>query len=229
MRLKYAGKLEFRPIARSEFGFDFGNHISIYTDVTADQTLRDDTLYTGPSNPSIDWLDQQAYIRYSDRYVDFTLGCDYLSWGYGDQGSLLISPTAGAFDMDSLFLKSSFVTFNWFLAQLNPMPEFIPDTNNYAPNGPKPTYGQPDPGANRYLAGTRFEFNIDHKIFISGYQAAVCGGPGAPVDFESASPLVLIKDKQTNSSLQLNAFEGIDFSLFWWENFNFYGGMIMNY
>ncbi len=60
---KYASTLHFRPVARSEFGFDFGNHISIYTDVTGDQTLKDDTLYTGARKFGIDALDEQAYIR----------------------------------------------------------------------------------------------------------------------------------------------------------------------
>lgn len=222
---KYAGKLEFRPVTRSEFGFDFGNHISIYTDVTGDQTLKDDTLYTGARKFGIDALDEQAYIRYSDRYVDFTLGRDYLSWGYGDQGSLFLSSTPGALDMASLFLKSSIVRVNWFLAQLNPMPEFTPDTNSYMPIQ---TIGVANPLANRYLTGTRFEFTIAKKIFVSGYEAALFGGPNAPVDFETASPLRFVEDKQDNSGKQLNAFVGVDFSVYWWKNYNFYGGMMID-
>ena len=96
---KYADKFNFRPTLRTEFGFDIGNHLSLYTDATVDQTLRDDTLYTGSTKFGLDALHQQAYVQYSNRYLDFTFGRDYLSWGYGNDGTVLVSPTAGALDM----------------------------------------------------------------------------------------------------------------------------------
>ncbi|MCL4511133.1 MAG: capsule assembly Wzi family protein [Bacteroidetes bacterium] len=222
---KYSDKLNFRPTLRTEFGFDVGNHISLYTDATIDQTLLDDTLYTGSTKFGLDALHQQAYIQYFDRYVDLTFGRDYLSWGYGNNGTVLISPTAGALDMASVFLKTSVVKYNWFVAQLNPMPEFTPDTNSYMPF---PTVGQPDPMANRYFTGSRFEFNIANKVFLGAYQAATFGGPNAPIDLEIINPLRVTYETENNSGKDLNAFLGGDISIFWPRNFNFYGDLMID-
>ncbi len=222
---KYADKLEFRPLSRTEFGFDIGNHLSLYTDATVNQTLKDDTLYTGFTKFGLDALHQQAYLQYSSRYVDFTFGRDYLSWGYGNDGTVLISTTPGAYDMMSLFVKTHVVKFNWFVAQLNPMPEFTPDTNSYMPF---PTVGVPDPLTNRYLTGSRFEFNIANKVFLGAYQAATFGGPNAPIDLQIINPLRVTYETENNSHKDLNAFLGADMSVFWPENFNFYGDLMID-
>lgn len=87
---KFADRVELRPTLRTEFGFDIGNHLSLYTDATIDQTLKDDTLYTASSKFGLDALHQQAYVQYSDRYIDLTFGRDYLSWGYGENGTGLV-------------------------------------------------------------------------------------------------------------------------------------------
>ncbi len=225
---KYAGKPEFRPTLRSEFGFSFGNDLTLYTDATIDQTLKDDTLYSGSTKFGLDALHQQAYLRYSSRYMDFTFGRDYLSWGYGDNGSVLVSPTAGALDMASLLVRTKVVKFNWFVAQLNPMPEFTPDTANYGPFGPAPTFGKPDPPANRYFTGSRFEFNIAGKVFVGAYQAAVFGGPDAPIDLELINPLRVNFETAANEKKASNNFVGADVSVFWPKNFNFYSDLMID-
>ncbi len=227
---KYADKLQFRPLLRSEFGFNIGNHLTLYTDATINQTLKDDTLYTGFTKFGLDALHQQAYVRYSDSHFDFTFGRDYLSWGYGDNGTVLVSPTAGAFDMASLFVKTKVMKFNWFVAQMNPMPEFTPDTTNYAPFGSGPTYGQPDPSANRFFTGSRFEFNIADKVFLGAYQAAVFGGPYASINFDNINPLRVNYEATANDHLDgtTNNFVGLDLSVFWPRDFNFYGNLLVD-
>lgn len=227
---KYSDKFNFRPTLRSEFGFDVGNHLLLYTDATIDQTLRDDTLYTGSTKFGLNALHQQAYIQYSDRYIDLTFGRDYLSWGYGNNGTVLVSPTPGAFDMISLFVKTSVVKFNWFVAQLDAMPEFTPDTNNYSPFGPGPTIGQPDPEANRYFTGSRFEFNIANKVILGAYQAAVFGGPYASINFLNTNPVRVNYETTANDLLgnSTNNFLGGDISVFWPKDFNFYGDLMID-
>lgn len=225
---KYADKVEFRPLSRTEFGFTIGNHLTMYTDATVNQTLKDDTLYTGFTKFGLDALHQQAYVRYSDKYFNFTFGRDYLSWGYGNDGTLLISTTPGALDMASLFVNTKVVQFNWFVAQLNQMPEFTPDTTNYGQYGPAPTVGLPDPLANRYLTGSRFEFNIANKVFLGAYQAGTFGGPNAPIDMETINPLRLTYETEANSGKNINAFLGADISVYWPKDFNFYGDLMID-
>ncbi len=221
---KYASKAEFRPLVRSEFGFDIGNHLSLYTDATVNQTLKDDTLYTGFTKFGLDALHQQAYVRYSDSRFDFTFGRDYLSWGYGNNGTVLISTTPGALDLASLFVSTHVVKFNWFVAQLNQMPEFTNDTTKYSPVGGQ---GNP-PMANRYLTGSRFEFNIGDKVYLGAYQAGVFGGPNAPLDLELINPLRLTYENEANSGKDVNAFLGADISVFWPKDFNFYGDLMID-
>ncbi len=222
---KYARSTNVRPISRTEFGFDIGNHLSLYTDATIDQTLLDDSLYTGSTKFGLKALHQQAYIQYSDKHVDLTFGRDYLSWGYGNHGTVLISTTPGAFDMVSLFLKTKVVKYNWFVAQLDPMPEFTPDTNSYMPF---PTVGVPNPIANRYFTGSRFEFNIENKVFLGAYQAATFGGVNAPIDLEIINPVRVTYETEANSHKDLNAFLGGDFSVFLMRNLNFYGDLMID-
>lgn len=227
---KYAGKPEFRPLLRTEVGFNIGNHLSLYTDGTINQTLKDDTLYSGSTKFGLDALAQQAYIEYSNKYLDFTFGRDYLSWGYGNNGEVLVSPTAGPFDMASLFVKTHTVKFNWFVAQLNQMPEFTPDTTNYSPYGPAPTFGLPNPITNRYLTGSRFEFDIANKLFLGAFQAALFGGPNAPIGFVNIDPMRLNYEVSANDHLSgsTNSFLGVDFSLFWPRNINTYGNLMID-
>ncbi len=227
---KYAGKTEFRPTIRTEFGFDIGNHLSLYTDATIDQSLKDDSLYTGSTKFGLDALAQQAYIEYSNRYFDLEFGRDYLSWGYGNDGRVMVSTTPGPLDMLSLFIKTRVVKFNWFVAQLNQMPEFTPDTNNYVPFGPAPTYGNPDPLANRYLTGSRFEFNIDNKVFLGAYQAALFGGPYASISLVNINPMRLNYEASANDLLSgsTNNFLGLDFSVFWPRGLNWYGNLMID-
>ncbi|MGC8652454.1 MAG: capsule assembly Wzi family protein [Candidatus Kryptoniota bacterium] len=222
---KYAGSVSVRPISRTEFGFDIGNHLSLYTDATVDQTLIDDSLYTGSTKFGLKALHQQAYIQYSDSHVDLTFGRDYLSWGYGNHGTVLISTTPGAFDMVSLFLKTKVVKYNWFVAQLDQMPEFTPDTNSYMPF---PTVGVPNPAANRYFTGSRFEFNIANKVFLGAYQAATFGGVNAPIDLEIINPVRVTYETESNSHKDLNAFLGGDISVFLLRKLNFYGDLMID-
>lgn len=222
---KYSRAVNVRPVSRTEFGFDIGNHLSLYTDATVNQTLLDDSLYTGSTKFGLKALHQQAYIQYSDKYVDLSFGRDYLSWGYGRHGTVLISTTPGAFDMVSLFLKTSVVKYNWFVSQLDPMPEFTPDTNSYMPF---PTVGVPDPLANRYFTGSRFEFNIANKVFVGFYQAATFGGVNAPIDLEIINPVRITYETEVNSNKDLNAFLGGDFSIYLPRNLNFYGDLMID-
>jgi Capsule assembly protein Wzi len=225
---KYASKVEFRPTLRSEIGIDVGNHLLLYTDGTIDQTLRDDTLYTGTTKFGLNVLHQQAYVQYSDRFLDLSFGRDYLSWGYGNNGTLLVSPTAGAFDMVSAFVKTNVAKFNWFVAQLDQMPEFTPDSNNFQETGGQSTWGQTPPLANRYFTGSRIEFNIGDKVFLGAYQAATFGGVNSPIDLEDINPVRATYETETNDRKDLNAFLGADISVFWPKNFNFYGDMMLD-
>ncbi len=224
---KYADKPEFRPILTIGFGFDVGNHLALYTDATVNQTLRDDSIYTGSTKFGIDALAQQAYIQYSNRYFDLMFGRDYLSWGFGDNGETLVSTTPGPLDMVSLFIKTDLVKFNWFVAQLNPMPEFTPDTNSYMPF---PTAGVPDPSANRYFTGSRAEFNVLNKFFLGIYQAAIFGGPNASINLISTNPMRVNFESTVNDHLEstTNNFLGADLSVFWPKDINLYGDLMID-
>jgi hypothetical protein len=242
---KYADKIEFRPTLRTEFSFDIGDHLLLYTDATIDQTLRDDTIYThtsefgslakyqqayGTSKFGLDALHQQAYVQYADRFLDLTFGRDYLSWGYGDNGTVLVSPTAGAFDMFSAFIKTKVVKFNWFVAQLNQMPLFIPDSNNFLESGGVSTWDSIPPLANRYFTGSRIEFNISNTVFLGAYQAATFGGLYAPINLENINPVRVNYETTTNDRLtnSTNNFLGADISIFWPKNFNLYGNLLID-
>ena len=219
-QFKYAKALEFRPLLRTEFGFSFGNHLTLYTDATVNQTLKDDTLYTGSTKFGLDALNQQSYIEYTSRYLDFTFGRDYLSWGYGNNGGPIVSTSSGPLDLASLFIKTKVLKANWFVAQLNQMPEFTPDTNSYMPF---PTVGVPDPLANRYYTGSRLEFNIDNKVFAGLFQSAMFGGPNAPIDLALINPMrVLYETKVNNQINNADVNVGLDFSVFWPQNYNLY-------
>ncbi len=225
---KYAGKTEFRPTLRSEFGINIGNHLLMYTDATIDQTLRDDSLYMGSPKFGIDALHQQAYVQYSDRYLDLTFGRDYLSWGYGDDGSALVSPAAGAFDMLSVFIKTKTAKFNWFVAQLNKMPEFTPDSNNFLETGSPSTWGQIAPLADRYFTGSRIEFDINDQVFLGAYQAATFGGVNTPINLEAINPVRVVYETEINDSVEVNAFVGVDASVFWPKGVNLYGDLMID-
>ena len=219
-QFKYANNTEFRPLIRTEFGFNLGNHLTLYTDATVNQTLKDDTLYSGSTKFGLDALNQQSYIEYSSRYLDFTFGRDYLSWGYGNGGGPIVSTSAGPLDLASLFIKTKVMKANWFVAQLNQMPEFTPDTSSYMPF---PTVGVPDPLANRYYTGSRIEFNINDKVFAGVFQSAMFGGPNAPIDLTLINPMRALYETKVNNHINnADVNVGLDLSVFWPKNYNLY-------
>jgi hypothetical protein len=99
----------FRFRGRSKFAFYFGDKFTLYNNSLADQNLLDDTTYTGNRfRGFFAGYTEQGYLRLNFEPFSIKLGRDYIKWGYGRGGNLLISDYAIPYDVlqIDLFSKS---------------------------------------------------------------------------------------------------------------------------
>ena len=110
--------LRFR--GRAKFSLYYSDKFTLYNNSLMDQNLLDDTTYTGER-----WLGffagytEQGYLKLNVGPMSVKLGRDYIKWGYGKGGNLLISDYAIPYDIIQIDLFSKKIKYSWFISQLD--------------------------------------------------------------------------------------------------------------
>ena len=144
---------------------NFGNNLGVkYAGLLNDQLGKDEN-YIGDEWRDMSGYQEQVYALYSNPNFNLKFGRDYVKWGYGKKGQLLISDNSRSFDMISLKTKVKRLNFQSIIAKLDNMN-----------------------GARRYLSAVRFEFNPVDNLYLAIAQAGLFGGPDQELDFALANP-----------------------------------------
>ncbi len=194
----------FRFRGRGYVSVYYQDKFLIYNNSLMDQNLLDDTTYTGNRFRNFfAGYTEQSYIKLTSGDFLVKFGRDYVKWGYGRGGNLLISDYAIPYDMLQVELNLKKLKYIWFISQLDPMAD-----------------------TNRYLTAHRLEFNIKDKFYFSFAQAIIYGGKS--FDISLSNPLAFYYEFQANEGKNLNGMIYFDASFYPFKNFNFYGEFLID-
>jgi len=183
----------------------FNDYFSMKYSAYLDNTLLDDPYYSGYDWRSLTGVQDQIYMSFHKDNMEMKFGRDYVKWGYGRGGNLMVSDNSRPFDMISLSLTSKYLSFQTFLTQLDQM------------------YN-----AERYLTAIRFETKIKNKLFIGFGQCALYGGENRPVDFTISNPLAFYSFTQDNDGKSMNMMLYMDFAYNFLNSHRFYGELLVD-
>jgi len=212
------GETKFYGQVRSQLGFNFGNKLSFYNGILADQSLLDDPDYVGKKWRGFAAYTEQAYVRFNHSYFQFTLGRDFLNWGSGKTGRLLFSDNAQPLDLVEFNIKYKGIAFTAMAANLNQWR--LADSLVQKYNVCK---------ANRYVTAHRLTFNFKNKFHFGLTEALLYGGPHSTWELKYHNPLLYYHGELLNGGgYDGNGFLYVDFDLYPWRNWEFYGEVLVD-
>lgn len=206
--------LRFR--GRAKFAFYYGDRFTLYNNSLMDQNLLDDTTYTGNRfRGFFAGYTEQSFLRLNFGNVSIKFGRDYVKWGYGKGGNLLISDFPVPYDILQFDLFSKRIKYSFLISQL--------DNKNFSLDS-----GKTFLSANRYLTGGRFELNLWDKLYIGFAQTILYGGANKGIDITLSNPFAFYYEFQANEGKELNGMVYFDLSYYPIKNLNFYGEFLID-
>ncbi|MBL7073904.1 hypothetical protein ISS37_01515 [candidate division KSB1 bacterium] len=200
------GGTTFRSRARSKIGVMAGEHLVVFNGMILDPYLADDATYIGKRWRDMAAYTEQAYLFYRGKYVGIKLGRDFLKWGSGRSGNLLISDHSRPFDLLLLQGRTRLMGFTFFTAEL--------DTRD---------------GARRYLAAHRLDLALSPKLNLGFTEVILYGGDNRTLELRYLNPFLLFHGVQNNDpGAAGNTLGCIDFDFFPRPNFEFYGEFLVD-
>ena len=209
---------------RAGAGFSLGSRLTVSTAVSFDEDLVRDPTYWGKKKWGKAGYSEQGYARISLRHLRLRFGRDFIKWGSGKSGNLLISDYSRPMDFLSMSAQFNFLKFSYFIAELDRMR--LPDSLAVRY---KSDY------ATRYLAVHRLDLKVwKGRVNLGLSEAVLFGGPQRGLEFAYASPFityfgVVVNDKTGYANGgNGNLFASLDFALFPVRNYEFFGEILID-
>jgi len=152
---------------RAYSSISVGNHIALYSSVNFDKALISDPDYWGKKKWGYVGYAEQGYARVNLGKLSIRIGRDFIKWGSGRNGNLLISDYSRPMDFVSANMTLKHLKLSYFLANLDRMKLSDSLSARY-----KSDY------ANRYLAVHRIDFKLFKGRPNFGFsESLLFGGP----------------------------------------------------
>jgi hypothetical protein len=178
----------------------------------------DDPNYIGEKWRGFTGYMEQAYLRYSSDYFQLTLGRDFLKWGAGKTGRLLLSDNAQPMDFLSLGFRYKGLSFSSIAADLDQW--LLSDSLAQR-------YGVPI--ANRFLSAHRLTINFKNKLYLGFTEALLYGGPNSSWELKYHNPLLYYHGELLNGGgYDGNGLLAVDFDWYPGKNWEFYGEILVD-
>jgi hypothetical protein len=202
---------KYKENTKNYIFFRLNGALSFYENFTLrysaylDQRFKDDPYFIGYDWKGFQGYQEQMYISYATDFVDLKFGRDYIKWGYGHTGNLLISDNSCPFDQFSLKVRSRYISFQAFVAQLDKM------------------YN-----ANRYLNAARFEIKPVANLSVGLGQSSLYGGENQSLDFTMSNPLAFYSFTQDNDRKSMNMMLYADFAWYFRNKYKLYSEFLVD-
>ncbi|MCX7761397.1 MAG: capsule assembly Wzi family protein [Candidatus Kryptonium sp.] len=206
----------FRFRGRAKFAFYYGDGVTLYNSSIMDQNLLDDTTYTG--NRFLGFFagyTEQGYLKLNFNPITVKFGRDYVKWGYGRGGNLIISDYAIPYDILQIDFSSKILKYSFLISQL--------DEREYSPDS-----GKTFLNAHRYLTGGRFELTLWNKLYVGFAQTILYGGNNRSVDITLSNPIAFYYEFQANEGQEMNGMLYWDLSYYPVKNLNLYAEFLID-
>ena len=216
---------KFYTQLRSQFGIQLGKNLCFYNGMLLDQSLLDDSLYTGEKWRGFAAYTEQAYLRFTIddlRFTNFdfrfTIGRDFLNWGTGKTGRLLFSDSAQPMDHVAIDFRYKGLQFTTIAADLDQW--LLSDSLAQH-------YGVTT--ANRFLSAHRLTVNFKNKFHLGLTEALLYGGPNSNWELKYHNPLLYYHGELLNGGgYDGNGFLYLDFDWYPKKNWEFYGEILVD-
>ena len=193
--------------------------IAFFNSIKFDKYLADDPEYFGRVWNNHTAFTEQAYIRYSSPSYSLTFGRDFLTWGSGKTGKLLLSDNSRPLDQISFSTKYKFLKFSfigarldsWALSNLELQQRYFTTTMK------------------RYFSAHRLDFAFKNRYYFGFSEALLYGGASDGLELQYLNPFLYYHGELLNQSgSDGNGFLSFDFDFFPFENFEFYGEIMID-
>jgi len=209
---------KFYTQLRSQLGFKLGKNLYFYNGMLLDQSLLDDSIYSGEKWRGFAAYTEQAYLRFTNFGFRFTLGRDFLNWGSGKTGRLLFSDHAQPLDMLSVNFRYRGLQFTALAADLDYW--MLADSLVQKYRTQK---------ANRFLSAHRLTINFYNKFYLGLTEALLYGGPNANWELKYHNPMLYYHGELLNGGgHDGNGFLYLDFDWYPCRNWEFYGEILID-
>ncbi|GAB4335170.1 MAG: hypothetical protein Kow0037_14690 [Calditrichia bacterium] len=155
---------------------------------------------------------EQGYLNYRGRYLNFTLGRDFLQTGAGRSGQLLLSDAFRPMDHYRLRVGGQHIAFSFMGAQLDR--RYSPDAGAWA---------------NRFMNGHRLHINLKNRYYLNFSEMVIYGGPQESWNLAFMNPFGFYYGVTTNGpATAANFLYSIDWDFYLPYRLNFYGELLID-
>lgn len=210
--------IKYRGIYRTKINVLLGKNITAYNGINFDQYLVDNPNYIGKKWRGAVGFTEQAYIQGEFGQFQMKFGRDFLKWGPGRNGTLLLSDHCRP--MDQFLGKVQLGPFQYsFMTSL--LDEIRLDS--------EPVDSIRGDKANRYLTAHR----LDARLFRGRFQCAITevilyGGINRQMDWVYLNPFIFYHGAQLNKSGLGNTLGTLDVLFYPARTLEFYGSFLID-
>lgn len=207
---------KYNGVYRGGVGAQIGARFFAYSGVNFNQYDVNDPVYAGYKWRGITGYTEQAYISYQTSRLLVKFGRDFIKWGPGESGALVMSDIARP--LDHLFAAVNFgpFKFSYFASELDQYP------------GKK--VGTAWIPVRRYLAGHR----LDMRFWGGRIQAGISelmlyGGEAEKFNIVYVNPVIFYHGEHKNNASRFgNALPSVDFMIYPLNNWQIYSSLLID-
>ncbi|MBD3287237.1 hypothetical protein GF337_00400 [candidate division KSB1 bacterium] len=212
------GDESFDYYLKSIASLSVARNLTFYNSIKLDSRLEDNPDYVGRTWRNMTAFTEQAYARYRYKNFDFVLGRDFLKWGTGKTGNLLISDHSRPMDLAGFSVSLKFLKFSYFTARLDHWKtKKLGEASEY------------DAYMKRYLTTHRLDLKFSQKLFIGFTETLLYANTGEGLELQYLNPFVYYHGELLNKGgSDGNGFISVDVDYFPAVNWEIFGELMID-
>ncbi len=185
-----------------------------------DNYWNQDMAYYVISESSIDYDETEAYIYFDLSYFDLILAREALEWGPARRGNLLLNDNASPFD--HFRLSAKYDRFKFTMVQGELISDIEDSLRTYTLSDGRERKAL----ASKWLAAHRLELSLFDGLELGFQELIIYGERGFELLY--LNPMMFYRSAEHYGADRDNAAMGVDFELYRFAPFKFYGAYFMD-
>ena len=205
----------YRGIYRGGAGARIGNHVFLYSGVNFDQYDYHNPLYKGDKWRGITAHTEQAYVRVKWDRFDLLIGRDFLRWGPGESGTLVLSNLTRP--LDQLRATAGFGPFDYtfMAAELDRMTGLDRNSTRIT--------------ARRFISGHRLGIRLlNNRFRMAMSELMVYGGKNEFFNSVYLNPVLFYHGAQKNEAGSGNVLPSVDILFYPMQTLQIYTSLLID-
>ncbi len=204
----------YRGVYHIGGGLNVGSHVYIANNYVSNQYDYYDPNYSGYKWRGIAAYTEQAYINIAYEHLQIKFGRDFLRWGVGQSGTLVLSDRTIPLDQFNFKMDIGPLRFSFVTAQLNSI-EVNDSTGNFR--------------ANRFIAGHRLALHLLNGRFqFAVSELILYGGENTYFNMTYLNPFIFYHGAKKNGAPDNNVLPSIDALFYPFPHWRLYGSILID-